>query len=109
MWNKKNKNSTDLVMDEGDFGVEIDIGIYGVSISPSDTIRITVCKEKNGDIVVQKEYTDIPDDDTISLAWTEEETALLTPGTYVYVLDWYRNGVFMYCIVNNSKLQVRDK
>ena len=109
MWNKKNKNSTDLVMDEGDFGVEIDIGIYGVSISSSDTIRITVRKEKNGDIVVEKEYTNIPDDDTISLSWTEAETALLTPGTYVYCLDWYRDGVFMYCIVNNSKLQVRDK
>ena len=109
MWNKKNKNSTDLIMDEGDFGVEIDVAILGVSISSADTIRVTVRKEKNGDIVIEKEYTDIGDDDTIQLSWTEAETESLTPGTYVYTLDWYQNGVFMCCIVNNSKLQVRDK
>ena len=109
MWNTKGKNSTDLIMDEGDYGVEVDVGILGVSISSSDVIKIEVRHVKNGDIVLEKEYTNITSDDTIQLSWTEAETELLTPGTYVYNLDWYQNGVFMCCIVNNSKLQVRDK
>ena len=107
MWNTKNKNSTDLIMDEGDYGVEIDLGFTGVTISALDTVKVEVRKEKNGEIIVEKEYTGVTD--TLSLSWTEAETELLTPGTYVYNLDWYSNGVFMCNLINNSKLQVRDK
>ena len=108
MWNIKSKNSTDITMTEGDFGVEMSIAIDGVSISSLDTILMTIKKTKNGKAVLEKTFT-INEDNTIDLSFTEAETDELKVGTYLYALDWYRNGVFMYNIVNNSKLKVEDK
>jgi len=106
-WNTKNKNSTDLIMTEGDFGVEIDLNFNAITISALDTVRVEVRTEKNGDPILTKEYTGVTS--VLPLSWTEEETALLTPGNYLYNLDWYSNGVFMCNLINNSKLQVKDK
>lgn len=108
MWNIENKNSTDITMTEGDFGIEMSIAIEGVSISAADTITITIKKEKNGKEILTKDFT-INEDNTIDLVWTEAESDDLKVGTYYYRLDWYKNGVFMCNIVNNAKLKVEDK
>ena len=108
MWNTKSKGSTDLTMTEGDFGVEMSIEIDGLSISSSDTIELVVKKTRNGKAVLEKTF-EINDDNTIDLVFTEAETDDLKVGTYIYRLDVYRNGVFMYNVVNNSKLKVEDK
>lgn len=108
MWNIKNKNSTDITMTEGDYGMEMSIAIEGVSISTSDTITITIKKERNGREILTKDFT-INEDNTIDLVWTEAESDELKVGTYLYALDWYRNGVFMCNIVNGAKLKVEDK
>lgn len=108
MWNTRSKNSTDLIMTEGDFGIELAIEIDGVSISTSDTITITVKKERNGKAIIEKNFT-INDDNTIDLVWTEAESDDLKVGNYLYALDWYRNGQFMCNILNNAKLKVEDK
>ena len=108
MWNIKGKNSTDITMTEGDFGVEMSIEIDGFSISSSDTIELTVKKTRNGKAILEKTFT-INDDNTIDLVFTEAESDDLKVGTYIYRLDIYRNGVFMYNVVNNAKLKVEDK
>ena len=108
MWNIKGKNSTDITMTEGDFGVEMSIEIDGFSISSSDTIELTVKKTRNGKAILEKTFT-INDDNTIDLVFTEAESDDLKVGTYIYRLDIYRNGVFMYNVVNNAKLKVVDK
>jgi len=108
MWNVKNKNSTDLTMCEGDYGIEFPFTFEGFPISTLDTLKLTVKKEKNGDPYIEKEFT-VDGSFTIQLSFTEEESAMLTPGTYIYILDWYSSGVFMCNMVNNSKLKVEDK
>ena len=108
MWNTKGKNSVDLTMTEGDFGVEMSIAIDGLSISTSDTIELTIKKERNGKAILEKTF-EINDDNTIDLVFTEAETDDLKVGTYLYRLDVYRNGLFMYNVVNNAKLKVEDK
>ena len=48
-------------------------------------------------------------ENTIPLAFTEEESALLSVGTYYYALDWYQNGAFLCNIIPASTLKVVDK
>lgn len=108
MWNTKGKNSVDLTMTEGDFGVEMTVEIDGFTISSSDTVELTVKKTRNGKAIVEKTF-EINEDNTIDLVFTEDESDDLKVGTYLYRLDIYRNGVFMYNVVNNAKLKVEDK
>ena len=108
MWNTKGKNSVDLTMTEGDFGVEMTVEIDGFTISSSDTVELTVKKTRNGKAIIEKTF-EINEDNTIDLVFTEDETDDLKVGTYLYRLDIYRNGLFMYCVVNNAKLKVEDK
>ena len=108
MWKTKGKNSVDLTMTEGDFGVEMTVEIDGFTISSSDTVELTVKKTRNGKAIVEKTF-EINEDNTIDLVFTEDESDDLKVGTYLYRLDIYRNGVFMYNVVNNAKLKVEDK
>ena len=108
MWDVKNKNSADISMIEGDFGLALPYSIVGFPVSPLDDIRITVKTEKNGDAVVEKIFH-ADDEGTVELEFTEAESALLMPGNYLYTLDWYSDGVFMATIINGAKLKVEDK
>ena len=97
-------------MTEGDFGVEIDIALGGISLGSSDTVRMTVKKSKNGSTVLEKELEKSEDEtDTVTLCFDEDESMMLKVGSYVYALDWYNGDQFMYNIVNNAKLKVEDK
>ena len=108
MWNTKGKNSTDLTMCEGDYGVSLPFVIVGITIGSQDSVLLTIKKTKNGSPVIEKEYTNIINN-TIDISFAEDETMMLKVGNYVYSLDWYKDGNFMYNIVNNSKLKVEDK
>ena len=108
MWNTKSKNSYDLTMCEGDYGVSLPFVVYGITIGSQDTVLLTIKKTKNGSPLIEKEFTNIVNN-TIGLSFTEDETMLLKVGNYLYSLDWYKDSVFMYNIVNNAKLKVEDK
>ena len=95
-------------MTEGDYGVSVPIVVKGVTIDSGDTVLLTVKKSKNGSLVLEKEFTGITSN-TIDLEFTEDETMMLKVGNYVYSLDWYKDGEFYYCLVENSKLKVGDK
>ena len=58
--------------------------------------------------ILEKNFTNIVAN-TNEVSFTESETDDLKIGSYVYTLDWYKNGVFQYCLVNNAKLKVEDK
>lgn len=109
MWNLKNKNSADLTMCEGDYGIEISFLIEGISVSKLDTIELVVKTEKNGKTVLDKTFVINDDLKTFDFEFDEDESMLLKVGTYVYRLDLYRDGVFLCNIVNNAKLKVEDK
>ena len=108
MWNTKGKGNTDITMCEGDYGVQLPFVVAGITIQKADTVRFTIKDEKNGTTIFSKAYTNIAGN-TIDLSLTEAESAQLGVGTYVYCVDWYKNGIFMYNLVNNAKLKVEDK
>ena len=101
-------NGQDLKMTEGDFGIVLPITISGVTFTNSDEIKLIIKDKANGNTVIEKTFSDITNN-TVSLEITEEETALLTVGGFVYSLDWYQNGAFMCNIIPSALFKVVDK
>lgn len=99
----------DLTMIKRDFGVALQVKINGVTLGAQDTIRFTINKGIDGETVCVKEYTGIIEDNTVSLEFSEEDTAKLDVGTYAYSLDWYQNGSFMDNIVPDAPFRVVKK
>lgn len=96
-----------ISMAEGDFGVELPITVTGATFTNADVLRITFKDKMNGTTILEKEYS--PADGAINLVFTEEESTLFPIGSYVYALDWYQNGEFMYNIISCATLKVVDK
>lgn len=106
MWRVDAQN---LIMTEGDFGIKLPITISGITFAANDSVKLTIKAQANGDTVIEKEYTDIPQSGTFNLEITEAETALLPVGVYVYILDWYQDGAFMCNIIPTALFKVVDK
>lgn len=105
MWNVSGYN---LTMAEGDWGLILPVTIEGTTFSAQDEVKLTFKDSVNGVTLFEKTFTDISDN-TVNLELTEEESAALPVGSYVYRLDWYQNGAFMCNIIPVSALRVVDK
>lgn len=108
MWAKLDRNGDSISMIQHDFGIALPTTIKGLDVSQTGSVRIQVKKEKKGEVLVEKNY-DYIEDNTLFFELTEEESELLTPGSYVYVLDWYESGAFMCNIVNGARFKVVEK
>lgn len=101
-------SGNDLQMAEGDFGIQLPVTVNGTTLTASDSLKITFKTRKNGQTILEKEFTDISQN-TVNLELTAAESALFPVGLYVYSLDWYQNGVFMCNIVLCAPFKVVDK
>lgn len=101
-------NGTQIEMCEGDYGVSVPVTVSGVTLGASDSLKFTFKTNLNRDVILQKEYSSISQN-KINLSFTEAESALFTPGSYVYSLDWYQNGSFMCNLVKVGSFVVGDK
>lgn len=104
MWSVQ---QTNISMAEGDYGVQLPVMVSGTEFTVSDTLKFVFKNRKNGTVILEKEY--VPTDSTVSLELTQAESALFSPGVYVYSLDWYQNGNFLCNIVPLSNFKVVDK
>lgn len=105
MWSGR---ATQLKMVEGDWGLALPFTVSGVMMGENDSLRFTFKKTVNGDTVLEKTFDGITDN-TVQLTFSQEESALFTPGTYVFALDWYQDGSFLGNIIDNGSLKVVDK
>lgn len=105
MW-RSNGNNLSFV--EGDWGIAETVNIYGMEITANDSFRFIFKDRKNGNQILEKEFTAL-DDNSLELMLTEAESQLFPPGSYVYSLDWYQNGMFMCNIIECGGLKVVDK
>ena len=101
-------SGTNLQMAEGDYGISIPITVHGTELGGNDSLRVTIKTRKNGETILEKNFSDI-EDNTVELELTQTESAKLPVGVYVYSLDWYQNGIFMCNIVLCSLFKVVDK
>lgn len=104
MWNV---NGNNLQMCEGDFGLKLPIKITGVTFTASDEAKLTIKSAVNGDVILTKTFTDITQN-TVQFEITENETALLKAGSYVYRLDWYQDGAFFCNLIPTALFKVVD-
>lgn len=99
---------TAISMAEGDFGIKLPVEVEGATISAADSLRFTIKDRVDGELILEKDYTNVQEN-TVELELTEAETALLPVGKYAYRLDWYQNGNFMCNVIPNSVLRVVNK
>lgn len=97
-----------LKMAEGDWGIELPVIVKGATLDQSDSLKITIKTAINGDVILEKTFSGIQEN-TVRLALTETETALLAVGQYVYAIDWYQNGSFLCNLVPFAAFWVVDK
>lgn len=102
-------DATNLRMTEGDYGIELPFAVSGLTISNSDSFLFTFKAKPNDETVVLTKTFDGITNNTIPFVLTEAETALFSPGRYVYSLDWYRNGNFNDCLIEHGTFEVGDK
>lgn len=95
-------------MVEKDYGLALPVVIEGTTLGENDTIKITVKKRIDGDVIIEKDYSNIQDNQ-LGFVLTEAESDLLPVGTYVYRLDWYQNGSFMCNIIPTGQFRVVNK
>ena len=105
MWNA---NGNNLQMCEGDWGIQLPVKVDNITFAASDVLRFTFKDQKNGNLLLTKEYANIQQN-TVNLEFTEAETSVFAVGTFVYALDWYQDGAFMCNIIPSALLKVVDK
>lgn len=101
-------NGQDLKMTEGDWGIQLPVTIDGTTLTANDELKLTIKTAINGDIVVEKTFSNISQN-TVNLVFTEQESALFSVGTYVYALDWFQDGAFVCNIIPAALFKVVEK
>ena len=101
-------SGTNLRMSEGDWGIGLSVTVDGVTLGASDALLYTFKDSLNGKTILTKTFDNITDN-TISLSFTQAESALFSPGVYPYSLDWYQNGSFLCNLIEVGTLTVGDK
>lgn len=101
-------SGNEIKMVVGDFGIQLPITINGTTLAQGDELLFTLKKSYNRNTVLTKTFSNISEN-TINLELTEEESANLVEGAYVYSLDWYQDGVFMCNIIPASVFRVVSK
>lgn len=105
MWGVVGNN---LTMTEADFGVGLKTTLKNVPFSNGDSILFSFKDKMNGNTILTKEFTTVTNNQ-FNLVLTQADSLLLPIGTYVYSADWYRDGDFMCCLVEQATLKVGDK
>ena len=98
-----------LQMTEGDYGIELPVTISGATLQQGDTLRFTFKEAAGAENLLVKEYSESTEN-AVFLEFTAQDTALFEAGhTYVYSLDWYREGTFLCNVIPRGILKVVDK
>ena len=101
-------NGHNISMAEDDFGVGIPLSLKGMTLGAQDSIKVTFKDKVNGNVVLEKDFSNIVDN-KVNIVLTEEESALFPVGSYVYLVDWYQSGNFMCNIILSATFKVVDK
>ena len=90
MWKAR---GNDLQIDEGDYGVALPFVVKGTTLTAADCMRFVFM---DGHI----------QNNTVLFILTQEESAQLPGGAYVYDLEWYQDGVFQCKLIQNGIFKV---
>lgn len=105
-WGVSGHNLTMTVEDYG-VGLEFTLDV-GATLGVNDTVKFVFKEADSEEDLIVKEITGITNN-KVELVFTEEESAKLPIGSYVYRLDWYQSGSFMDCLIEVASLKVVKK
>ena len=105
MWSVSRNN---ISMTVGDFGVALAARVKGIELGDHDSIKIKFKTAIDGETVLEKVFTDIQNS-SFGLILSADDSARFDVGTYVYSMDWYRDGVFMCNIIPCASFKVVKK
>ena len=97
-----------ITMTEGDFGVGLEFTVRRVVVNSGDVFRLSIKSAPKAEAIIEKVFENISQN-KFALTLTEAETAELPVGMYVYVLDWCKEGEFMYNTIRVANFQVEEK
>ena len=99
---------TEIHMAEGDWGVNLPVAVSGTTMGSSDNLVLRIKNAVNGTEILEL-VAGTPQNNVFNFFMAQAESALLTPGEYVYSLDWVQPGPFLYCLVPVGSFVVEDK
>ena len=82
-----------ITMDTYDYGIQLPFDITGDNFQPIDKMRFELRKSKDSENIISKDYLNELDSTSkfrFFLELTKEESALLTPGNYVYYVKYLK-------------------
>lgn len=94
-----------IKMTRGDFGIGLPLSFPETQINEEDTLAFTIKKENGGPVIVRKTYSGITER-SIDVTLTQEESARLPVGNYVWKVDWYREEEFLCCLAQPAPFKV---
>lgn len=97
-----------LQMAVGDYGISLPVSVSGVTFGEGDELRFVFNKGPDSNTILTKNYSNIVQN-SVNLSFTEAESALFRIGSYVYGLDWYKDGEFMCNIIESAQFKVVRK
>lgn len=97
-----------ISMAEHDFGIKLPMLIKGVTFAGTDSVQMAIKAKADAEPIITKTFGDVTEN-TVYIELTEAESELLPVGSYVYVLDWYQDGVFMCNIIPMAEFKVVNK
>lgn len=97
-----------LQMAVGDYGISLPVSVSGVTFGEGDELRFIFNKEPGSNTILTKTYSNIVQN-SVDLSFTEAESDLFRIGSYVYGLDWYKDGEFMCNIIESAQFKVVRK
>lgn len=106
-WSGNEKNFG-LSMVAGDFGVAQEITLNDLTISASDTLKFTIKKKSGGETLFTQTFTNVQHN-TIAVQMSAAESEVLTPGEYVYYVEWYNGDSFLDTLIDGAPFKVKVK
>ena len=100
-----------LEMIEGDFGQGLPFELQvqdEETITPIDSFAVRIYKNVNGELLVEKIYSNL-DSNKFDLVLSKEDSMKLPLGMYYYDLDWYQGQTFLSNLIAKAKFQVKEK
>lgn len=105
MWEVSGYN---LQMVVGDYGMALPVAIVGTELTSGDSIKFAFKRTVRGGSVLEKEYGNI-ENNTVNLVFSASDSEKFSIGSYVFSMDWYRDGQFMCNIIPVGSLKVVEK
>lgn len=99
-----------ITMDAYDYGLQLPIDVEEGEFETTDKMRFELKKSKDSTVLISKDYVNTLTDTAkfrFFLEFTEEESAELPPGNYVYYIRYIKNGELRDTLVSGEDFKIK--